>query len=403
MSKKLYFDLSVIPSSMNLLRSLYKLKKWSKRKNRFNLIFILPLVILVTTTLWFTVPSLSIQAQTPNFPTTRDVWLWPFTRGSIWNLPLGSNAIYQPANLPVTAGTNFDNDLLFQIPPGSPLRRLYNPGSFGPGRCTGTATPNGDPNANISIPIPDDLIVPDATATDTPNNAAALLQPDGVSLVQLNVMARCNYADNVYGVLYSADETLYTKGIYGGHGGSGLSSIGGTIRKGELTSNVPIYHALKINLWGNFLNYNPASPTPGYRWPAWKADTSAPNDYQGTNPELVMGSLLALPPDVTVESLGLTTKPAKKLLYAFQNYGAYVVDNVGGNTHALAIEKGVEEEFNEYYNYNIRSYDPNDPWFRDFMVLFQNLNVITNNTETTIGGGGRPRRPLAPPLRQRLS
>src|SRR6478672_5614739 len=130
-------------------------------------------------------------------PTTRDKWLWPFSQDSIWNLPIGSDAQYSPANLPQAARSSVDKDLLFIIPASSPIRPLYDPGSW-TNRCSGTKT-----YENLSILIPDDLIVPDAinflVKYYTPNNAAALLQPDGRTIIQLEPMARCVKGGPVYG------------------------------------------------------------------------------------------------------------------------------------------------------------------------------------------------------------
>jgi hypothetical protein len=40
----------------------------------------------------------------------------------------------------------------------------------------------------------------------------------------------------------------------------------------------------------------------------------------------------------------------------------------------------------------------NSPWRRDIQRLMTALWVVNNNTPTSIGGGGTPRQPLAPPL-----
>jgi hypothetical protein len=330
--------------------------------------------------------------------TTRDKWLWPFSQDSIWNLPIGSDAQYSPANLPKAGYSSVDIDLLFIIPADSPLRPLYDPGSW-TNRCSGTTT-----YENLSIRIPDDLIVPDAINTPTkyytPNNAAALLQPDGRTIIQLEPMARCVKGGPVYGYHWpKQDLDLYGQGISGSHLGSGLSAIGGTIRKGELTGSAPIRHVLKIELWEKFLNYDPGTPTPGYRWPADRADSGAPSIYKGKDPQLVMGSLLAIAPNVTEDSLGLTTPAGKKLFHALQDYGGYQVDATGADTYALAVEQGVEEEFKAAYGYDFSAAaNSNNPFYEDYMKLFQALNIVTNNAPDSVGGGGMRRAPLAPPF-----
>jgi hypothetical protein len=337
-------------------------------------------------------------AATASPSTTRDKWFWPFSQDSIWNLPIGSDAEYSSANLPQARYSSVDNDLLFIIPSNSPLRPLYDPGNW-TNRCSGTTT-----YENLSIPIPDDLIVPDAINTETkyytPNNAAALLQPDGRNIIQLEPMARCVKGEPVYGYHWpKQDIDIYSKGISGSHLGSGLSAIGGTIRKGELTGSDPIRHVLKIELWEKYLNYEPASPTPGYRWPADRADSAAPSIYKGKDPQLVMGSLLAIPPNVTEDSLSLITPAGKKLFQALQDYGGYQVDATGADTYAFAVEQGVEDEFKAAYGYDFSATaNSNNSFYEDFMKLFQALNIITNNDYNSVGGGGTRRAPLAPPF-----
>jgi hypothetical protein len=344
---------------------------------------------------------LTVERSLSAEPTVRDPWLWPFSSDSIWNLPIGSNATYQPANIPPVDAITVDFDLLFVIPKGSPMRPLYDPGSWEK-RCQGTTT-----YENLSIAIPDALIVPDSITTppeqySTPNNAAALLQPDGRTIIQLEPMARCVQGGPVYGYRYPKQNVdLYDLGTEGSHFGSGLSAIGGTIRKGELIGDRPIRHALKIELWEELLEYNSKSQTPGYRWPAVMADSSAPSTYKGKNPELTMGALLALPPDLTEERLGLVTPAGKKIFHALQDYGAYQVDVTGRAVYAIAGEPGVDTEFQETYGYSMEPViTDNNPFYADFMKLVQNLNVITNNQEKSIGGGGKRRAPLAPPLVQ---
>ncbi|WAL62607.1 hypothetical protein [Thermocoleostomius sinensis] len=334
-------------------------------------------------------------------PTTRDPWLWPFSQDSIWNMPIGSHAQYKPANLPPAERMRPDFDLLFVIPEGSPLRALYNPGSWHQ-RCLGTTT-----YEHLSIPIPDDLIVPDAINTSTrlytPNNAAALLQPDGRTLIQLAPMARCVRGGPVYGYRLKDNVDIYSQGIEGSHYGSGLSAIGGAIRKGELLGDAPIRHALKLELWEKYLHYDPTSPTPGYRWPATRADGQAAEIYEGTDPDLVMGALLAIPPQISEASLNLQTPAGRKLFHALQDYGGYHVDVTGWNCYGIAIEKGAEEEFKQAYGYDfLADTQTNLPFYEDLMKLFQSLSIVINNAPDNVGGGGTLRTSLAPPFRNEI-
>lgn len=323
----------------------------------------------------------------PAAKTTRDKWLWPFASTSPWNMPIGSDARYTPANLQKAAWVSADEEYFYKAKADDPVRSVYVPGTWGPGRCTGT-TPQG------KLQVPDNLIVPDATETSTPNNPAAFLLPDGKTLVQLNPLTRCTSGGNVYG-WRAGDVSIYGDGLSGGHGGSGLSSMGGSIRLGELTGTRAMRHALKINLWADkYLHYS--SSNPGYRWPADRADSYAAQNYKGTNPKLVMGSLLAIAPSVTEASLGLQTPAGRKLFHALQNYGGYVVDDSAGDSHALSVEKGVLEEFRAAFGYEF--YGTSGAFYEDFMKIFKALNTVDNNGPTNVGGGGTPRVSLAPPI-----
>ncbi|MBD2778469.1 hypothetical protein [Iningainema tapete] len=337
------------------------------------------------------------STATPSQTLTRDKFLWPFASTSIWNMPIGSEADYIPANIQKARHACADPEYFFKLTGDNPLREVYAPGAWGEGRCTGTHS------MGISLPIPDNLIVPDATNEpfSTPNNASAFLLPDGRNLVQLSPLARCKHGDSIYGFRYSSPAEpdgmidIYGAGIGGAHFGSRLSSIGGSIRKGELTGNLPIRHALKVVLWGEkYLYYSKSIP--GFRWPATGADNNAANQYFGENPALVQGTLLAIPPNITETRLELQTPAGKKLFHALQDYGAYVVDDAGWDCHYFALEKEAIEEFRDTYGYDFEQ--TRGEFYEDFMKLFQALYIVNNNEPNSIGGGGTLRAPLAPPI-----
>ncbi len=330
----------------------------------------------------------------------RDKKKWPFACDSIWNMPIGSGAQYVDAYIG-SKKVGFDIDWFITTKASDPAVPIYMPGSWGEGRCTGT-TPQQQaqwhPPAGRPLNVPYNLIIPDAITSGgiywTPNSSSAFLKPDGRTLVNFNVTARCVPGGPLYGSWFGESD-IYGDGIRGGHGGSAMSSIGGSIRKGELLNNQPIRHALKIDLWGEWLHYNPSSPTPGFRWPAAMADSGAPNQYKGSNPALVMGSLLAIPPNVTEQSLGLTTKTGKKIFKAMQDYGAYVVDDSGWDYNYLCIEQSAQVE---YETTTGRSIDKDTAFQADFAKIIGAVKVVNNNGWETIGGGGTPRQPLAPPI-----
>ena len=335
--------------------------------------------------------NLLISETTIRFPDSRDKFQWPFSSESIWNMPIGSEAKFVSADIRPAKFFGADEEYYFKVNQADPLRSVYAPGSWSK-RCVGSKMYQG------KLPIPDNLIVPDAKPPHTPNNTSAFLMPDGRTLVQIGVLARCQKGGPVYGYRLR-DADIYGKGIYGAHGGSGLSSFGGSIRRGELIGHQPIRHVLKVNLWATRYYYY-SKETPGYRWPAYRADSYAPQKYGGVKPSFVMGSLLAIPPGVSEASLNLKTQPAKKLFHALQDYGAYVVDDSGWSSHVIAIEKGVKREFRQHYGYSLTGWKgKGNPFVRDMMRLFSSLNIIENNEPDHVGGGGQLRAPLAPPIR----
>jgi hypothetical protein len=207
-------------------------------------------------------------------------------------------------------------------------------------------------------------------------------------------------------------EDLLGFGRTGAHGGTYLSSIGGTIRLGELVPGGVIRHALQIDLNGsNYFN-----STTRYRWPASDSDWCArppPQGsycYRGTNRALQIGALLALKSDFNFSQL--RTNAAKILAHAFQDYGAYAVDNAGWSVYDLSLEFSpsgrVVDEFNAIWGFPFSS-GQNTQWMYDIDRIFSNLHVVDNWDNATWtrvsasggaegAGGGTPRVTWAPPV-----
>ena len=198
---------------------------------------------------------------------------------------------------------------------------------------------------------------------------------------------------------------LQGEGTTGAHGGSGLSAFGGSIRKGELNASAPpILHALKFELHANEYYYCSNSSDRGtcFRWPAvtadgYAVDETSPLVYNGSNPVLQQGSLLAIRPEdhTTLESQ-LKSEPARRILRALVEFGAYLVDDAAGQT-SICMEEGVVDEVKEQYGgLDISNPVPGDLLFDDFYVIFRALQVVDNNAPGAVGGGGDP--VVVPPL-----
>lgn len=188
---------------------------------------------------------------------------------------------------------------------------------------------------------------------------------------------------------------------------------GGAIRLGELIPGGVIPHALQIDVdgWANL--YPGTTSSPCYVWPATKCDPYALMRYGGINPAMTMGALLALPQGFSISSL--RTPAARILATAFKNYGAYVGNDASSATHERSVNNVVTEfspngsvsstpsapgEFQTLWGFPFETNGANgaDDWSVDIAAIFANLAIVTNNTSTSIGGGGTPLQPLAPPL-----
>lgn len=336
----------------------------------------------------------------------RDPLKWPFAQKSIWNMPIGSKAIYVPAGIEkaMSAGLTIDEDYIV-LTPDVPMVDIYQ-NNAGWDQTKSRCTIDG--GILFSAPIPKKFVVSSATWDgSTPNAGLAVLMPDKRTIKQTQPFAFCDSTKSATSQFVFSDVDLYGDGTYGAHGGSGLSAIGGTLRLGELTpTSGPIRHALKVNLFGK-RNFYYDSETQGYRWPAKKADGYAFQNYGTTRTAQVvkacrMGALLALPAKMNLDSLGFETQPARILAEAFQNYGAYIVDDTGWDVYAIETEWSPEgrftQEFLKNWGFSFAQSNKNTPWGRDIDRIFLNLHVVDNNTADSIGGGGTPRLPLAAPI-----
>ncbi len=330
----------------------------------------------------------------------RDPWLWPFSRASIWNMPIGSDAKFVSTNFERSREFSADgcyllvtnkNDEYLEIREEGMSNRW--PSNWESLRCfKSTYWPTGftiSKNSNM-------------------NDCSTILQPDGRTYLQMQPTCR-HEADSthVIGHVKYANRKeydvfdIYDTGELGSHWGSGLSAIGGTIRLGELIGDEPMRHALKLNVWADkYLYWDETNK--GFVWPADRSDTKS--NSKGINPYLQEGSLLAIPKSVSMDSLGLKTEIGKKIFFALQNYGCYIVDDTTRDCFSLSIDYEAQEEvLDEYgikmktffnHSNNSQTYD----YGNDFMKMVQALKVVTNNARNNPGGGGTPCQPLAPNL-----
>ena len=361
---------------------------------------------------------------------TRNALQWPFAASSVWNMPIGSAASFVASGLHFTTTPN-STEYWYDMPqsdherivltPTAPLTNVYisTVGWSGGDRCAATG------GVFFSAPIPAGYVVPNSTY----NNGAAVLLADGATIAQTQPFTKCSgysYATTMQ-VPWSLAAWEYNlksgDGRLGAHGGSDLSTLGGTIRLGELRPGTQMRHALKVNVYsaadlglcaGNF--------SACFTWPAATADGYAANSGSGygsatnnSNSAMKMGALLAIPASVNLATIGLQSVPGKMLAWTLQNYGAYIVDSRGGPGFDFSIEDGAAgskaDEFQADYGYPFDGRlgymtltnssgqpTPQAQWVSDIRLIIDYLRVVSNNSPSSVGGGGTPLQPLAPPF-----
>lgn len=122
------------------------------------------------------------------------------------------------------------------------------------------------------------------------------------------------------------------------------------------------------------------------------------------------GALLALHKNVNINAIGLETEPNRMMAWTLQNYGMYNDDTTAhwpAENYAIGAEAGQDGDFETAfenawgYSFNgrgrVRNRDEN-PFLRDMERIMRIIQVVDNNSETSVGGGGTPRQPLAPPF-----
>jgi len=347
----------------------------------------------------------------------RDKFKWPFSVGSIWNTPIGSNATLVNAGITLGVhtdpyGSNYqtrfieEDEIIFMDPTAPNTTVNYSPAEWtGADRCVASGSASGFP---FTVRMPSSYVIPN----DGNNNSTAWIDSTGNTVIQAQPTARCSVGGSATAFVRFADQNIYGAGENGAHGGSNLSALGGTIRYGEWTyakqNNIPYFrHALKMNMMAKKWYYWGGGGGNQWRWPATTADNYASGTtYGGTNSQLKPGSLLALPSSFNVAAL--LTQPGRIIAETLKRYGAYLVDDTAWNACAMSIERGplgnVKDEFQTLWGYSWRQQPDTTPqktdWYKDWEIIIAALCVVTNNASNAIGGGGTPTysTPVAPAI-----
>jgi hypothetical protein len=335
---------------------------------------------------------LSGAGDTVSATPARDADSWPFTYDSVWNIPIASTATYAAAGITSNhlseTGDTSDYD---STNPSFPVVTLSDANTNAGTPANARGYVNGAQNIKSVSVYADPGIT---SGTLEPNGAwntcSAWLGTDGTTVYQGQTTEINDGAPVFGGVANNTWGTVQIngEGVTGCHGGSNLSGLGGTLTLADLSQSGPITHALKVALDG-VLNYSDANG--GYRWPATTADggyndPSSGNYYGGTNPNVQEGSLLALPPSISPSSF--SNPFVQKIATAMQDYGAYIVDTTANGTY---------DNSSVITNYNAAPQLVTDVCDSDctdssafssqLNTLLTELEVVTNNTSSTPGGG----------------
>ena len=348
------------------------------------------LVVILAIVAWVqgSPEALAVSKNTQPPTATRDLAYWPFETLSPWNHPVGSGTIYEPETMPrwdVSRG-GYANIEGYSIPTyvattADPLRRIYNrqSGPF-PGGLVGT------------IRVPDSA--EPAWGTDGHMN---VVDETHAWVSEMYIVQRLSSSD-ISTLGYNKNSLRGLGGGFAGWQGSvaaGTSGLGGMIRAGELVngtggSGTGIRHALQGIVYPKALNRN----APGGRSWVWPASSSDPTSGYDVVGNVHMGSLLAIPPWVNINTLGITNTQALEVARAMQDYGIYLVDTGGVSANQLVIRIDPQAKTDIGNRTTFEA---------GISLAMRQLQVVTNShanggAPTIPGGGGTPRRPLAPPF-----
>jgi hypothetical protein len=254
---------------------------------------------------------------------TRTPSTWPFTAASPWNTSLGTTETFGPANCDTAAeadaqpggagwwiNTTASGFPIFRAATTDPLETIYvssNPDlptphgtSQGTFRIPMAAQNHQDPGSDRSLVI----LEPGATIDDE-----TWLTYTYPTWVNAGALARNDLVNS------DGFTSLQGAGIRASH----ASALGGLIRTWELQAG-SIRHALAVALPQTRMEPIAVAPAKGID-----------GNHGGYAGPIPMGQRFAIPQNVSISSLGLTTAAGQAIATALQTYGAYVVDTTTSN------------------------------------------------------------------------
>lgn len=347
-------------------------------------------------------PATSVTVRTQKEVSTtadRDPKLQPFASTSIWNIPLGVDAVMVDAGIRATPA------------PGNPYATSHGSTSKVVIDPIHINMNTGDPQKEVSNILEAGLKpissvnynIPAGTFVHVPagmshngswNGIAAFIRPGGETYMEgqtlyLTAGGNPRWA---YTNPKTTNADLRGEGRAGMHGGAAMSGLGGAVRRFEWDAYLskPLKHVLSVNLFGDRFMSRSTHPQGGsrggWRWPAYTSDSGYSNpdshNYYGLTgtDKPMMGALLGLKTSFDLNTI--THARARWLADALQGFGAYVVDNTAWDAHAFSMEASVRSLFGA----------ESSTFHTQVMSLFSNLQLVVDNSPTNVGGAGARRR-----------
>jgi len=320
----------------------------------------------------------------------RDPSVQPFSSESIWNTPLGRGAVFQDPAAPETAMLRSENVggqassyswisgdglRIFRQKASDPLVRWYYDG-----RSATAPWPNEGAlqHSSFMLRTPPDVEFLGA-------DRYTVIVTDDAKFAYEVWLGSHDKAANAYRVRYIVGTDLYGPGIARkDHTSEGIRAFGGSLLGGLIRCNeldtLFIPHGLAMVLSPTQLKAGHTAADQKV-WPASTTDNDGHNPYSGLVP---MGALVAIPPSVNLQRLGLSPE-GLALARAYQEFGGYVVDTAPKTMIIGNAEAGCKPEHIQRLQHDKRT-------------IMQQLTLVTNNDSNSPGGPGERVTRFPPPL-----
>ncbi len=329
-------------------------------------------------------------------PLKNDLFLNPFNRESAHHRPIGTGARYADANHPATrnwlqaaSGININ----VGVPYGVATARATNADPLRTVIFTDQMqmrTPGGIPT---TLHIPDSFNMERLGPYD---NVGAVVNMDTRTIHSFYNMwkdgnqwrATHHKTHPVLGLGHGTRlgprdaEGFRTIGEYVGIGATGVVNLFGVLRGAEInTPGMPIRHALQIALPGFVQSRCEHMLSTEIILPAvWMDNTCRARPHNSCLGTIPYGALLALPPNVNIDSLGLS-EPGRRLAEAIRNYGIYVVDQA--SCPALRADQHIDPQVRTQLR-------------QDLTKIYPHIRMVLNSEWQPGGGPAGGGSPIAP-------